>query len=532
MSLIRKFVVPGCVLFLSVGSWLRASSQLAVPGGQRSQATAHAERGFDFARAGQLEKAEAELRQAEALDPTDSEVLAGLGTVLAQEHKLEESTDLFRRALRIDSANLTVRRYEAANLWQLHRFAKAKENLLIILQQKPDDKAAQLLLGMVSENMGDYATAARLLALVPDQVREQPEAIAALARSYYHLHRNEKAQATLAKLEGHPAALLGAQIADQMEDYPTAEKMLASIPSEFLNQPKSQYTMALVEYHAGHFDRSESILEGLIASGKKNSPILNLLGWCHQKRGHPQQALQAVEESIALAPAEEANYLDLTRILMAQRALPSALRAANRTVDVFPNSAASIELRGLVETRMGQYTDAVRSYAHAVELEGSRPDLILGLAQAQFTAGMSKDAVANFETGIRKFPRDARFKSQYAAALLKQSEIGDIASEVKAEQLLRSALTIDPSLSDAHYQLGTMALNKGRMAEAQEQLEQALKLDGQNAAAHFALSRVYRRLGRPPAATHEMELYESLKQEPRGDASTPANAASPEQPHP
>jgi tetratricopeptide (TPR) repeat protein len=217
---------------------------------------------------------------------------------------------------------------------------------------------------------------------------------------------------------------------------------------------------------------------------------------------------------------------------VAQRALPSALRAANRTVDVFPNSAASIELRGLVETRMGQYTDAVRSYAHAVELEGSRPDLILGLAQAQFTAGMSKDAVANFETGIRKFPRDARFKSQYAAALLKQSEIGDIASEVKAEQLLRSALTIDPSLSDAHYQLGTMALNKGRMAEAQEQLEQALKLDGQNAAAHFALSRVYRRLGRPPAATHEMELYESLKQEPRGDASTPANAASPEQPHP
>ncbi len=182
---------------------------------------------------------------------------------------------------------------------------------------------------------------------------------------------------------------------------------------------------------------------------------------------------------------------------------------------------------------MGQFTDAVRSYTHAVELDRSRPGPILGLAQAQSAAGMSKDAAANFETGIRRFPRDARFKAQYASVLLKQSETGDdVASEAKAEQLLRSALALDPSLSDAHYQLGNLALNKGRVAEAQQHLEQAVKLDGQNAAAHFALSRVYRRLGRRPEAAHEMELYESLKQEPGNDTSTPAPAVPPEQPHP
>jgi cytochrome c-type biogenesis protein CcmH/NrfG len=139
-------------------------------------------RGFDSARAGQLDETEARLRQAEKLSPSDPEVLAALGTVLAQEHKLDESIELFRRALRIDSSNLTVRRYLAANLWQLHRYPEAKENLQIILKRKPDDKAAQLLLGMVSENMGDYANATRMLAAAPDLVREQPESIAALAR--------------------------------------------------------------------------------------------------------------------------------------------------------------------------------------------------------------------------------------------------------------------------------------------------------------------------------------------------------------
>ena len=108
MSIFLQFLVLSCVLPLSAGIWSPASEQLATP-------TTHAERGLDFARAGQLEKAEAELRQAVELAPSDVEVLATLGTVLAQEQKLEESTELFRRALRINSSNLTVRRYLAAN---------------------------------------------------------------------------------------------------------------------------------------------------------------------------------------------------------------------------------------------------------------------------------------------------------------------------------------------------------------------------------------------------------------------------------
>jgi Tfp pilus assembly protein PilF len=343
----RNFLLLGCTLSVSVGACL--SARVANPGGQHGQATVHAQRGFDYARAGQLAQAEAELRRAVELARSDPEVLAALVTILAQEHKLEESTELFRQALQLDSANLTVCRYLAANLWQLHRYAEARDNLEIILKRKPDDKGAQLLLGMVSENMGDYATAARMLAAVPEEVRKQPESIAALALSYYHLRQTEKARATLAQLATHPAGppvlLLGAQIADEMQDYPTAEKLLASISSDFPDQPKLRYTTALVEYHAGRFDRSQSILETLIASGNETAAIFNLLGWCHHKQGQPQEALQSLEEAIAMAPAEEANYLDLTKILEAQHALPSALRAASRTVKSFPNSAAALELR-------------------------------------------------------------------------------------------------------------------------------------------------------------------------------------------
>jgi tetratricopeptide (TPR) repeat protein len=482
---------------------------------QSDEAAAHAERGLEFARAGKLEEAEAELRQAAELEPANAEVLSSLGTILAMQKKLGESTEVFKRALQISPNDLTVRRYLAANLWQLHLYSEAKQNLKIILNRQPEDKGAKLLLGMVSENIGDYATAARMLGSVPDEVRKQPESIAALARSYYHLRQTERARTTLAQLSSHPAGpqavFLGAQIADEMQDYQTAETMLASIRSNFPDESRLEYSLALVEYHAGRFDQSQRALEKLIDSGNKTAAIFNLLGWCYEKQQQPKEAMQALQESIKLAPEEEANYLDLGKILLAQHSLPSALQTARRGTHTFPRSAATFEFQGLVEMEMGQFMDAVRSYGQAVKLDPSHPGGILGLAQAQFAAGMSKDAATNFETGIRQFPKDARFKAQYGAALLKQSETGDVLAETRAEQLLRSALEVDQSLAEAHYQLGNLALKKGRLSESQQHLEQAVKLDAHSGPAHFALSRVYRRLGRKEEAAHEMELYQNLK---------------------
>src|SRR5437016_11957265 len=95
------------------------------------------------------------------------------------------------RTLKNDRRHATSRRYLAANLWQLHRYAQAKQNLERILKERPDDRPSRLLLGMVSENMKDYTTAVKMLSSVPAEVRERPQSIAALARSYYRTGATE-----------------------------------------------------------------------------------------------------------------------------------------------------------------------------------------------------------------------------------------------------------------------------------------------------------------------------------------------------
>jgi tetratricopeptide (TPR) repeat protein len=480
----------------------------------RTTVEAHVVRALELAHEGKFENAEAELRQAVKLAPADPQVLATLGTILAMQQKMGESTEVFKKALQLNSNDLTTRRYLAANLWQLHRYREARDNLQIVLKQTPDDKPSRLLLGMVAENMEDYAMAARMLASVPDQVQKQRESIAALARAYYHLGQTSQAEATLTLLSspsfGPEAVFLGAQIADEMGDFPTAESLFTSILDTFADRPRLEYSLALVAYHAGRIESGADILSQLVKSGTATASVFNLLGWCYQKQGRSEEALRALEQSIQLAPSEEISYLDLAKILLAQHALPAALRAATRATGTFPNSAAAYELRGVVEKEMGQFTDAVEAYAKSVRIEPLRPDPLVGLAQSQAAAGMIKEAKASFETGIRKFPKDARFKAEFGVMLVAQSEAGDATAEARASQLLRSALILDPALPAAHYQLGNLALKNNHIAEAQQHLEQATKLDPGNRQAHFALARVYRRLGRTDDAAHEMEVHDQL----------------------
>ena len=478
-----------------------------------TQAQAHADLGLQLARSGNLERAEAELRQAVDLEPRNPEFLSALGTLLAMDKKLEESTTIFRRALQVAPNNSTVRRYLAANLWQLHNYSEAKKHLHILLQQQPKDAPSRLLLGMVSENTQDYATAAKMLGSVPDEVLKQPESIAALARSYYHLQKPDQARATLRLLSGDTkAVLVGAEIADQGGDYDEAERLLQQAGASTADSGALEYRRALVQYHAGRFAECQRTLQPLIESTNVTSQVYNLLGWCYHRQNEAKRAVEAFERAISLAPGDESNYLDLGRILLAHNFLPVALDLATSATTQFPNSAPVFNLRGLVESRSLQFTDAIHSYAHAVQLDGGNVDSRLGLARTQVSAGLISDATLTFNAAIQRFPKEAGLKVAYAELLLKQADAGDAVANARAEKMLKLALAIDASNAEALYKLGNLELNDGRLVEACKNLQRAVTLSPQSSEVHFALARAYRRLKRTNDAAKEMNLYKGLKE--------------------
>jgi len=500
-----------------------------------SEAAAHADRGLQLAQSGDLTSAESELKRAVELAPNDASFLASLGTVLAMEKKLEESSAVFKRALKLAPDDVTVRRYLAANLWQLNRYPEARQNLEMILKRKPGDPPTLLLLGMVSENMHDYASAAQALSAVPALVRERPESVAALARSYYRIGKPAKARSTLEELLTHPmgtpAILLGAHIADEGKDYDEAEKLLASVKPDSTDQAALGLEIARAQYRAKRFQDSQRTLLDLIAANHATGPVYNLLGWCYHEQNQPREAREALESAIKLEPGVEQHYLDLGNILLAHDLLPAALNVAKRATTTFPNSPQAFTTRGSVELRMSQYSDAVASYSRAAELDSSSADAKLGLVEAQLGAGMTDKAKDSFESGMRQFPKDARFPLEYALMLLKEAETGDPGLEAHGEQLLKSAWSLDHASPEANYQLGELALKQGHSTEALAHLESAVKLAPKDTRIHFALAQAYRRLGRKDEASKEMNLYQELKREQEPTSPSAAGVPQRAQPH-
>ena len=506
--------VRGC---LAVGVIFAAFhlAALSSPPQDTTTAQEHTERGEQLAQSGDLKGAEAELRLAVELAPRDAPALSALGAILGMQQRLAESNVYLERALTIDPADFAARRNLGSNQFQLGQLKPARENLERALRQKPVDKTATLLLGMVEEELQNYGRAVDLFKSVPDQVREQPQSIVALARAYYRTGQPDKARAALQELEGHPAGpeglFLGGQVASQADDLAMAERMFASALATHPDRAKVGFNLALVQYRNNRIEECQATLETLLRSGQLTGEIFNLLAWCYHKEGNLKEAIKAMDLAIDREPSRESNYLDLAMILTEHGRYSVALVAAKKAIAAAPDSYQAHRWKGFIETKLHYSLEAIKSYSRAVEIKPNAADALLGLAGAQMSEGKLQDAQATFQKGIERFPRDALFRQEYGRMLILWGN-RDTDTESRAVALLKEALALDGTLAESHFQLGKLAMRDGKNQEALDHLETAVKLSPRNRSVHYALAGLYRRLGRREEAAKEIREFESLKE--------------------
>jgi Flp pilus assembly protein TadD len=165
----------------------------------------------------------------------------------------------------------------------------------------------------------------------------------------------------------------------------------------------------------------------------------------------------------------------------------------------------------MIELRMSQYTDAVRSYDQARHLDPSNAEANRQLAVAQAGAGLTSEAISTFEQGLKRFPKDALHLQEYGKVLLKVAATGKKEAETRAVQLLSLALTLESTLPEPHYHLGQLALQQGKTQEGLVHLKEAMKCDPKSSKVRFALSRAYRQLGLGDEAAEQLRIYQELK---------------------
>ncbi len=186
----------------------------------------------------------------------------------------------------------------------------------------------------------------------------------------------------------------------------------------------------------------------------------------------------------------------------------------------YPRSARLLLGLGVADYSSGRYADALDALCRAVDLNPSERAAYFFLAQTYAASPLkTEEVLSRFERYAKSQPKDAAAQYYYAFCLWRSGAAGrNPADADRVEQALRSALALDPSLVDAHFQLGVVLSGQHRDEQALEEFERVIALQPGFAEAHYRVAQVYQRAGQTDRAEAELAEYDRLrKQSASGD---------------
>ncbi|MCC6391535.1 MAG: tetratricopeptide repeat protein [Bryobacterales bacterium] len=289
-------------------------------------------------------------------------------------------------------------------------------------------------------------------------------------------------------------------------------------PPEAMTLARRAYELA----RAGHAEEAAASLREAARLAPDNALYRSALGGIYERQGKLEEAVSAFFEAVRLDGANarlrehlESVSLDYGAALARERRYRAGLALARQTVAQFSQSSSVYLMLGLFETRNQENLAAVSAYRRALELNPESAEASAGLGMAQSSAGLMKDAEATFQAGLKRFPQDAMHRQAYGVLLVKLAETGS-ANRSRAVEMLESALKMDPSLAEAHYQLGSLALADDDAATAAREFALAAANGLDDSRLHYGFARALRRLGRAQEAERRLELFRERKKAEAG----------------
>lgn len=216
---------------------------------------------------------------------------------------------------------------------------------------------------------------------------------------------------------------------------------------------------ALHLHQQGQLDAAETLYRSVLRSNPRHSGALQLLGVIAGQRGHAEQAIELIDQSLAIDPANAAGWSNRGNALLDLGRYPQALESYDRALALNPKYAEALHNRGLTLHKLERTEEALASYDRALKIRPDYPQALNHRGIALAKLGRKAEALAAF----------------------------------------RSAVDLQPGESDFHANLGKVLIDLRQLASAEQSLRQALKI-GNTAAAFEGLGRALYQLGRPDEA--------------------------------
>ena len=396
----------------------------------------------------------------------------------------------------------------------------AKPELERLAAKYPDNFPANEALGLLQVDAGNFAQALPYLEHAAAAKKKNAVAQANLGAAYLQVGNIKAALPTLKK-----AALLDAKNTQTLVNLGHAQflnKQPLEAASTFATASALDpvnvdiiYDWAVALHEAGKDTRAAAALQ-CIPAAHRSDAVESLWGDIAEKQGHFKEAADHMQAAMRLKPSEQ-NVYALAIELLRHWTWQPAEEVAQYGVEHFPQSRRMQLAKGIAYYGNGRYAESATIFGALLAQDPDNEDYgsLLGRSCSSLggAAAPQCDSLVAFAT---RHPHNAQIAVYAALSILHQPNAkGELN---RTEQLLRQAISADPKLPEAYYQLGVVQQERLQWSDSAASLSKAIGLRPAYAEAHYRLARAYSHLHQTDLAGREMALHQKYSQQEKDDS--------------
>jgi tetratricopeptide (TPR) repeat protein len=327
------------------------------------------------------------------------------------------------------------------------RMAEAEKGYRAVLATEPGNADAWHLMGLVEQHRGDLNTAVKLIQKALSISGPNADFLANLGVIYEDMKRSADAVVVLEQ----------ALKIDQKAFTP-------------------HFALGNALRSLGRLDEALAHYERAAALQPQNPSVHNNMGGVLVSLGRPEAAVQSYRQVIALQPNHGASHYNLGMVLKDMRQPAEAAECFRRAIALLPEFVeADINLAAVLQDKALLEQAVAKARSQAILTPSEATAAKLGLALSELAAWHKRSghldvAVELFMAATERCPKNPVFRNNLGNTLL------ELDRSLEAEEQLRTAVALAPTLPEGHYNLGNALKALGRLDEALACYQDALAL--------------------------------------------------------
>ncbi len=249
-----------------------------------------------------------------------------------------------------------------------------------------------------------------------------------------------------------------------------------------------------------------------------------LAAQCEERRGEFANAAHEYELAVSLNPSEDNLFSEGYEMILA-RQYTAAIRLLQGASQRYPQSVKLEMCLGAARFLNGESSKAIEVFLRSADLNPQErlPYLFLGKTAAAAVADLSERVRATLKRWAAAHPDDPDADYYYALSLQQVSRGAGGDGSNETELLLKKAIRLDPQLTEAHEQLGSVYGNRGQYEEAILEYRRALAIAPDLTRVHYRLAQAYAKIGARDLAALEFEQFQHLHDSEKASAGESGN---------